>query len=57
MMLLSSAACWVSVWQPNSFIGWFAYKLNKEISNKLNTTLGVGQCNATPPEPVGGTVL
>lgn len=33
------------------------YKLNKEIPNKLNTTLGVGQCNATAPEPVGGIAL
>lgn len=57
MTLLSSAACRVSMWQPNSFIGWFAYKLNKEISNKLNMTLRVGCHNATSPEPVGEIVL
>lgn len=42
MMVLSSVACRISIWQPNSFVGWFAGKLSKEIFNRLNVTLGVG---------------
>lgn len=42
MIVLSSVACRISVWQPNSFVAWLAGKLNKEVFNRLNVTLGVG---------------
>lgn len=57
MTLLSSVACRISIWRPNSFLRWFAYKLNKEMFNRLSVTLGVGWHNAAPPEPVGGIAL
>ena len=41
MTLLSSVACRISIWQSDSFVGWFAYKLSKETLNRLNVTLGV----------------